>query len=192
MRSAMIGEKIDNINYILSLTDKSLIGPICEFGVFCGHSLSTIGQYVIANNMTNLIYGFDSFEGLPYSDHAWKKGDFSCGLDECEQNLKNICGDNWNQYIKLVKGWYSDTLTSELFNSINNGYSPLIHIDCDLYQSALEALSFIQPLMTKNTYIMFDEFDFGEDRAWSLVASKRNINYERVSHVELQVTIKII
>ena len=142
--------------------------------------------------MTNPIYGFDSFEGLPYSDHAWKKGDFSCGLDECEQNLKNICGDNWNQYIKLIKGWYSDTLTSELLSSINNGYSPLIHIDCDLYQSALEALSFVQPLMTKNTYIMFDEFDFGEDRAWNLVASKHNINYERVSHVEYQVTIKVL
>ena len=123
-------------------------GLVLEFGVHKGTSLRNISE-VLPNC---IIYGFDSFEGLPedwYSPHdeVMPKGTFS--LDE----LPEFDNDN----IELVKGWFEDTIP-KFKDKVKNTPISLLHIDSDLYSSAKTVLYGLNDLIVKNTIILFDEF----------------------------------
>ncbi len=114
-----------------------------EFGVFQGRSLNHL-----AGLTSGKVYGFDSFEGLP---RGWtpsvKAGAFSTGgiLPSTAEN------------VVLVKGWFQHTLPE--FLRVNPDTSvALIHIDCDLYESARFVLWELRSRMRPGTVIVFDEF----------------------------------
>jgi hypothetical protein len=56
----------------------------------------------------------------------------------------------------LVKGWFKDTLTEERQREI--GRVSLILIDSDLYSSASEALTFVEPLIKDTAVVIFDDW----------------------------------
>jgi hypothetical protein len=114
-----------------------------EFGVFHGDSINQL-----AHLTTRGVFGFDSFEGLP-SDwgSVHRKGTFSLGgtMPEVEHN------------VVLVRGWFSDTLP-EFVASRGEFRVALLHIDCDLYESARVVLSVLQDRIVAGTVIVFDEY----------------------------------
>lgn len=148
-------EKIAKIFQCLGMIKlDNLSGSILEFGVFQGYSLSEIALFCRKNNMNNPIFGFDSFQGMPHSEHHWIKGGasstFENTISELTQKLGNI------EDITLVPGFYETSLTSELQSKIPKAV--LIHVDCDLYSSTKTALDFCEPLLQEGTFIIFDEY----------------------------------
>lgn len=134
------------------------IGDYLEFGVFRGASLMLMHQELLRENLSKVrLFGFDSFEGLPYDEEEiWRTGAFCSNYDDTVKSL-NKQNVNWDR-TTLVKGFYSDTLTDTLVSKHNLKKASLIMIDCDMYLSAKQALSFCAPLILDRAVIFFDEW----------------------------------
>jgi hypothetical protein len=96
--------------------------------------------------------------------------------------LFNLCSRYLdNKRIFVVKGWFKDTVAQTLKSPL-----ALIHIDSDLYESAIDCLDplFHHQLVSSGAIIYFDDYNcnrsdpsFGERKAWSDLVAKYNIFY---------------
>jgi len=115
-------------------------GLIMEFGVASGKTISRI-----AGRTRSTVYGFDSFEGLP---EAWRsgfdKGAFAGDLPPVPEN------------VKLIKGWFSETLPD--FLMAHPEPVTFLHIDCDLYSSTKTIFDLLAPRLNPGCVIVFDEY----------------------------------
>ena len=118
-------------------------GLYLEFGVNKGISINFIAAY----NPMKMIYGFDSFEGLP---EDWK---YDCTAGTFNQNgiMPKV-----NSNVKLIKGWFDSTIPK--FLEQTNESCAFIHIDCDIYSSAKTIFSLLGNRITHGTVIEFDEY----------------------------------
>ena len=73
-----------------------------------------------------------------------------------------------------MPGWYTDTLTEATRTELLLEKVALVHIDCDLYESAKAALAFVGPLLEDGAIIVFDDWwlyrgrpEAGEQRAFA-------------------------
>ena len=96
-------------------------GLILEFGVYNGTSINMMSS--IFKNQS--VYGFDSFVGFPDDGRTDWQHDFSR-----EGKMPKV-----NSNVKLVKGWFNESLPK--FLSEHNEPVAFIHIDCDLYSSTM-------------------------------------------------------
>ncbi len=119
-------------------------GLLLEFGVFKGNSVNFISEY----HPTRLVYGFDSFEGLPETWTRDHKGKYSLGgaLPRVRSN------------VSLIKGWFEETLPK--FVKDHEGPCAFIHIDCDLYSSTKTVLNHLREKIIPGTIIVFDDYFF--------------------------------
>lgn len=118
-----------------------------EFDVFEGASIRFWSSQ--NKNVASRFFGFDSFEGLPEDWHSGKrKGAFSTGGKPPEVS---------DARVSFVAGWFQRSLRCFL-----ESYRPqnqlVIHIDCDLYSSALYCLTTLDPVIGSGTLIVFDDF----------------------------------
>ncbi len=119
-------------------------GMYLEFGVWKAESINFFAALI----NPKIIYGFDSFEGLPEN---WiernSKGDFNM-KGQLPMVRKNV---------KLIRGWFDDTLP-KFIKRQKNMKAAFIHIDSDLYSSAMTIFNNIASLDLDGTIILFDEF----------------------------------
>jgi O-methyltransferase len=118
-----------------------------EFGVYQGDSLR---EWVTLNRQKgSRFFGFDSFEGLPEDwNHANPMGKFSLG-----GQLPDIGDDR----VRLVKGWFQQTLRS-LLADFRPQARLVIHNDSDLHSSTLFTLTAMDRIIVPGTVLIFDEF----------------------------------
>jgi len=151
----MISDKLlKDISKAQSTTFENIVcqanarGLFLEFGVFEGNSIQTISK-----NTDNIVYGFDSFEGLPEEWNGLKQGHFATQIPKLEQ--KNI---------ELVVGYFDKTIP--LF--VKNHLEPIsfIHIDCDLYSSTKTIFDAFKDRFQNDSIIAFDELVKYGDQQW--------------------------
>lgn len=134
----------DILDFGLSCVEESLKQELyLEFGVWKGRSINRIAEHT-----KTLVYGFDSFEGLPES---WRTG-FEAG--EFSLQTKNLPTVKPN--VSLIVGWFDETLPT--FLEKTNGNIALLHVDCDLYSSTKTIFDLIKDRIVKNSIIVFDEY----------------------------------
>ena len=152
------------------------IGDYLEFGVYNGSTMTWMQRTLQKAGMSDVrIFGFDSFEGLP--DYAvddcgghWKPGEFSSSLEFTKSVLEHEGVDM--ERVHLVKGFFHDSCTPELRERHSIKRSALVMIDCDLYQSTVDAFNFCEPIFAETTIVMFDDWypladrNEGEKRAF--------------------------
>jgi len=133
--------------------------PWLEFGVACGATLRQLAEHA------PLIYGFDSFEGLP-EDWTDERG----GLQEPKGKFACHVPDELRSNTYLVIGRFEDTLPKWL---VSHGQPfGIVHIDCDLYSSTKFVLDQLEPFLD-GAVIAFDEIrgfpagEYHEGRAWA-------------------------
>lgn len=142
MRNALrCASQNDLLTHCLAVAPQD--GLVLEFGVHTGSTISHIGL----SRPHQTVYGFDSFEGLP---EDWRpgfpKGAFALG------RLPSVPTN-----VKLIKGWFSDTLPP--FAVVHTGQTiSLLHVDCDLYSSTVTIFSELKDMIMPGTIILFDEF----------------------------------
>ncbi len=131
-----------------------------EFGCHSARTFSAVvnaSEYLRMDSMK--FYAFDSFEGLPNTssveDGVFQTGEFSTPISKFKELVKKrtgkVLGDD-----SIVKGFYSDSLTDQLQKQMPK--VGIVHIDVDLYSSTKEVLSFLKPLFTVGTIILFDDY----------------------------------
>jgi hypothetical protein len=174
-------------------------GDYLEFGVFRGDRL--VQAYETATFLTKWIrsgkdpyikkastrsleamrfIGFDSFEGLPKASpidvaegqEEWiGEGGFAASLEEVTALMpKQAIADG---RIKLVKGWFNQTLTAATREALEIRSAAIVYVDCDYYESTVPALEFITDLLVDGSILIFDDWfifrgrsDRGEQRAF--------------------------
>ena len=115
-----------------------------EFGVATGASLRRI-----ANKVTDIVWGFDSWEGLPEALASegnnvlnWK-GEFRCPPPT-----------NLPANVRLVTGLFQDTLPD--FLKTHGGPVSFVHMDADLYSSTKFVLDQLKDRLDR-AVVVFDE-----------------------------------
>jgi O-methyltransferase len=108
------------------------------------------------------IFLFDSFEGLPEYDGskdknlAWSKGQFKRSLDSIKSIINKIAPEV-NERTRFVKGFYENTLTDDLRQSLIAHPPSLVNIDVDYYKSAKTVIEWIYPTCQDGTIFYFDD-----------------------------------
>lgn len=141
---------------------------IYEFGVYKGASLEKISEFITYSFREDfdkhpLIYGFDSFEGLP------KEQEGLSVFEKFQEGSYNASKDSSTPIIDVYErvGYSGLHIIAKPFKWLteNDVYSTmrpalLVHIDADLYSSTRLALlwMFNNFLIGDNTLIAYDEF----------------------------------
>jgi O-methyltransferase len=124
-------------------------GAVVECGCFAGGSSAKLS--IVASITERPLVVFDSFEGLPGSDaddasdfhgrkatkRPWRQGEYAAPLDVVQATIQeygelDVC--------TFVKGWFQDTLQSQLPDKIAFAFT-----DVDLPSSARDCLIHIWP-----------------------------------------------
>ena len=149
-------------------------GNIVEFGVATGRTLNHIARLMPHKT----VHGFDSFQGLPEDwTSRMPRGFFA------RDNLPKVRSN-----CQLHVGWFDDTLPKWV-KSHSDVPIQLLHIDSDLYSSAVTILKELSDLIVPNTVIIFDEYinypgwQQDEFRAWQEFVRERNIKYQYIGYV---------
>ena len=158
-------------------------GLALEFGVFRGSSLEVIAE----GRGRRDVYGFDSFQGLPedYRPHV-RAGAFAT------DGLPDVTG------AELVVGWFQDTLPG--FLAVHPGPVHLLHVDGDLYSSAVTVLEHVGPRLVPGSVVVFDEFfnfpgwEQHEYRAWQehLGRTGARVAYAAYTSNNEQVVVRVL
>ncbi len=145
-------------------------GIWAEFGVYRGKTLQQISKFT-----SNIVYGFDSFEGLP---EKWRDG-FDKGFFDQNGELPIV-----NSNVKLIKGWFNKTLLP--FIQSQNKKVSFIHMDADLYSSTKYIFEVLKEYIDTDCIIVFDELvnysgfdgETGELKAFYEFISQNKVDYE--------------
>lgn len=139
-------------------------GDYLEFGMWKGGSM--IAAYHFSKRFGSMsdmrFFGFDSFEGIPSLSvnkreaKAFPPGSFSAGLAEVRRNL--IDADVDMSRVELVPGWYSDTLNHETEEKFSLRAVAIVNVDCDVYESTVPVLAFVEPYLVDGSIIIFDDW----------------------------------
>jgi len=141
-----------------------------EFGVGCGQSLMS---YIDAlrtfcrDAKTNIddyhIFLFDSFEGLPekydFRDDlpCYGKGYFAYDVSYIRKLLANSEMDLSKGNIHFIKGFFQETLTPALRESLREHLPGIITVDVDYYSSTKVVLDWLEPVLPSGAVFYFDD-----------------------------------
>ena len=142
-------------------------GSYLEFGVFTGSSFNFAMKVnkkidkLFARSDCEFV-GFDSFDGfgeIKKDDENPRFRDNIFSVNE-KKVLDNIYKCAKGQKMRIVKGFYKDTIKNKTTIDFNIDKARVVMIDCDLKESAHLALEFIRPSIQEGTIILFDDFVF--------------------------------
>ncbi|MDN5861115.1 MAG: class I SAM-dependent methyltransferase [Pseudonocardia sp.] len=169
------------LEYALSLAPRG--GMAMEFGVYSGTTLKIIS----AARDSGGVFGFDSFAGLPEN---WRTG-FDAGAFA-------LAAPPVVSGAELVVGPFDETLPR--FLAEHQGFVDVLHVDSDLYSSAVTVLKHVGPRLRPGSVIVFDEFlnypgwEQHEARAWQEYVAEHDVafRYEAYTHDHEQVVVRLL
>jgi len=142
-----------------TLDREGIAGAVVEFGVATGSNLEHLARACERRCNGREVWGFDSFEGLPEPDPVldggiWQKGMYPADYDAVRAWMRA----DERPFLRLVKGWFADTLAAEPARSM--GPVAYARVDGDLYQSAVESLAFLTPRLADGAVLVFDDWQW--------------------------------
>lgn len=183
-----------SVKYICS---KGLEGDIVEFGVWRGGALELIGHALNKFDGSNLIVGYDTFEGHPEPEKneidIWGNNMHKRFQEEIEKGGKWVYADyeyvlsnlnNVYKNVKLYKGLVNESIDENDVNQIS-----ILRLDMDWYKPTKIVLEKFYDKIQKGGLLIIDDYghhsgarkaidEFVEERDLSL--NFRHINYSCV------------
>lgn len=168
------------LGYALNMV--KLNGLFLEFGVYQGTTIN----YIAKSKPNEIIYGFDSFKGLPevWNGFVFPEGTFKTEMPQVEKN------------VKLIPGWFDETLP-KFIQEHNSDNVAFLHIDCDIYSSTATIFRYLADKIVKGTIIVFDEYynypnwQNHEYKAFKEFVEKYGISYRYIAAGYQQVAVII-
>lgn len=153
------------IDRLLPCEPGRAFGDYLEFGVGRGSSMACVGKVLQQRGLKGVrMIGFDSFAGMPppLSGDNWQAGDYHSSLAATRRHLRRQGLDL--DRIRLVKGWFRDTLNDETRVRLGLRKTRLIVIDCDNHAGTVMALQFCASLIPDRAVVIFDDWGWEADR----------------------------
>lgn len=147
-----------------------MTGSILEFGTYLGYTARLMATLMNELEYEGKLYLYDSFQGLPPVEaredqvsyevavhKVWEQGQLDVPPEVPKQIVKALRRLIPEQQFSLIHGFFEDTLPAELPSVLPT----LVHIDSDLYSSALFVLSQLleKQFFQDGTLIVFDDFN---------------------------------
>ena len=171
-------------------------GDIIEFGTMSGNTAVALAQGLAdcrrMYRSVKRLWLVDSFQGLPVADAAAdlasphvSKGVWAPGtavLLDAEQLAARMATWLPRDAFTTVSGWFRDI---DYRGEFGDAVFSCVHVDCDLYQSTIDALDrlFSQRRVSEGAIILFDDWncnrssrEFGERKAWAELCEKYRID----------------
>lgn len=128
-------------------------GDMAECGAYKGATSYLICEFIRQQDKTIVHHVFDSFEGLskPGShdgDH-WTAGNLVSAEEICRSNLSQF------DFVQYYKGWIPGR-----FTEVDTCTFAFVHIDVDLYQPTLDAVTFFYDRMNRGGIMICDDYGF--------------------------------
>jgi hypothetical protein len=158
-------------------------GQVLEFGTATGRTLNQFAHWLGSDHV---VWGFDSWQGLPEPFNDLPPGHFAQDLPPVLPNCQ------------LVQGWFGDRPaqdrsgipehTAPRFAKTNTKPLALLHIDSDLYSSTRTVLTAFAEHIRPGTVILFNEYwnhatwRKHEYRAWQEHVAQHNVRYEYIGY----------
>jgi len=147
-------------------------GWFLEFGVYQARTINVCS----ALRPNNRFYGFDSFEGLP---EDWKIANESDNLSKITSVSKEYFAvdklPQVNENVTLVKGFFDQSLSPWIDQHLNDESTiSWLHIDSDLYSSAVCIFDQLNKYIVPGTIIRFDELV-----DWRLAGFQNNFDHHK-------------
>lgn len=141
-----------------------LEGHYLELGVWRGDTFQYAYHEAQRMNLPKMqFYAFDSFRGfsepmgkdniglIRKGNRAFSKDDFLKYISSHDVDLNKV---------KVVEGWFHETLNQETKRRLEIEKAAIVYIDCDLYEPAFQALNFIADLLEDGALLVFDDWFF--------------------------------
>lgn len=167
----------------LEIAMSSPAGTVLEFGVRSGDSFLWLAETISFYGLPWDLIGFDSWQGLPP-----EAPDVYCPPRHAPGRMrvpKPAIPDD--PRFRLVEGWFADTLTPELRDSLRRPVL-LVNFDCDLYVSTLQALDWLTPILDPGTLLHFDDWSerehpepWGQHRAFLEWSDRSGVECETLA-----------
>lgn len=136
-------------------------GDFIETGVWRGGASIMMRAVCAAyGNTDRTVYCADSFEGLPPpnpTEYPADTNDQHVTYDELAVSVEQVRA-NFASYgllddqVAFLKGWFKDTLPP-----LSNPFA-LIRLDGDMYESTIQAIEVLYPLLSPGGYVIVDDF----------------------------------
>jgi O-methyltransferase len=166
------------------------VGDYLEFGVYAGGTMTCADRARRAAGIETMrLIGFDSFQGLPpeavkLNPQRWGAGMFACTPEEALDNMRR--GGVDIDRVRLVQGWFDDTLTDETRLEHRIDRAGVIMLDCDLYSSSSMALDFSAPAIGPAAVLVCDDWrhsgENGQQRAFEEFLETHDMHAEPLGH----------
>ena len=152
--SLITPSRLENLVAAAELT-RDVPGDMAELGVYKGGS-----ALVLADLMPQkTLHLFDTFSGLPHNEewpynpkgHDLSKGRFYADVEDV---IKLLIGRDTRFHI----GRFSDVTNRPWEHMLPDKPFSFVHIDCDLYQSAKDAIHWFWPRMNVGGIMFFDDY----------------------------------
>lgn len=142
-------------------------GDYIEFGLYQGKAFVFAHRIIKKYGLRMHMFGFDSFQGLPWSSEGdlrgrFKEGEYSCSIEKFVRIMKKekISHEDYT----LIPGYFNNTCNKETAAKIKLHKAAIVYIDCDLYESTVPVLRFVTPYLQNGTALVFDDwFSFAGD-----------------------------
>jgi hypothetical protein len=185
-----------------------LPGDIAEFGTYWGDTSSVIAYVLVSHHkiqsakkhirapLFKKFHMFDSFQGMPDATAApdlihpavrvgaWAPGTCTGLSAEKLRTQINGFGLGPGDYA-IHDGWFTDTVGALAAET----KFAMLHVDCDLYQSTMDALEplFARGMVSQGAVILFDDWNsggandaLGERAAWRELVDRYDISFEPI------------
>ena len=153
-----------------------------EFGTATGRTLNQFAYWL----PNQIIFGFDSWQGLPEKFNDLPAGHFAQPLPEVLTNCR------------LIQGWFGARptqdqsgiaeFTAREFAKVRKEPIKLLHLDADLYSSTKTVLDVFANQIVPGTVILFNEYwnhptwKKHEYRAWQEHCKAHGVKYEYIGY----------
>jgi O-methyltransferase len=147
------------------LDDQEINGDYFEFGVHKFRTFYMAYKFSEIKGLNSMSFRlFDSFQGLPFTENI-KSSKLSEGnLVSTKKDLLEFINKNKfdEKKIKIFEGFYSNIPSSldykELINYRQSIKAAMVCIDCNLYDSYVQALDLVLPFLQTGTIVYLDDY----------------------------------
>jgi hypothetical protein len=167
-------------------------GDVVEFGTMTGRTATVLAASMAAFRYPAKLHLFDGFAGMPKATSKYDQASYHVQAGVwSEGTLEGISPEalrvKCRRYladdrIHIYAGWFSDTVP----RLPKTSKFSLVHVDCDLYQSTMDALEplFANGMVSEGAALLFDDWNcnrasrqLGERKAWEELRAKFAVDY---------------
>jgi hypothetical protein len=148
----MIGSRLTNVQECVErVLNEQIPGDLAEAGVWRGGTCIFMRALLKVHGVTDrCVWAIDSFAGLPPGANWPEEHRLAVPMAEVQHNFR-LYG-LLDEQVRFLPGWFRDSLPGGA-----PGPFAVIRLDGDLYESQMDALTYLYPRLSPGGFVIIDD-----------------------------------